>query len=101
MDMVSVSALQSNGELNKIESDSRTSYELEKVHLFKNVFFNFDTYSIGDSARKELYGIYEYLNANKELHISISGHTDVVGSKTYNIALSKKRAELVANYIMS
>lgn len=101
IDMVSVSALQSNGELKNIESDSKTSYELEKVHVFKNVLFNFDTYSVGAKAKKELFGIYEYLRVNKELHISILGHTDTIGSKTYNMALSKRRAESIANYIMS
>jgi outer membrane protein OmpA-like peptidoglycan-associated protein len=38
---------------------------------------------------------------NKDVRILISGHTDNVGSNTYNQNLSQRRAESVKNYLLT
>lgn len=45
--------------------------------------------------------IVSLLGSNKSLKVSIEGHTDNVGDKKSNLALSKKRAESVRKYLVS
>jgi OOP family OmpA-OmpF porin len=73
--------------------------ELDKTHVFKNVLFNFDKYQLLEIAKKEIQRIYTFMKGDEKLTISISGHTDSVGSEAYNQNLSKQRAKAVANYL--
>lgn len=78
---------------------SKQSFELEKTHVFSNVLFAFDKFTIKKEAQSELKRLYNHFSKNKSLTITIKGHTDSVGSKTYNQRLSSKRAAAVANYL--
>jgi len=41
------------------------------------------------------------LKENPELNVRIEGHTDSIGSDSYNQALSERRAEAVKRYLVS
>ncbi len=43
--------------------------------------------------------VVKLLKNNPEIKIEISAHTDDVGSETYNLKLSERRAESVTEYI--
>ncbi|MBT8293501.1 MAG: OmpA family protein, partial [Eudoraea sp.] len=75
-------------------------YELDKIHIFKNVLFNFDEFRLLDSAKTDVQKIYNYLDANKSLQIKVDGHTDNIGTKTYNQYLSDRRCSAVAQYLI-
>lgn len=45
--------------------------------------------------------IVEYLVSHPERSVKISGHTDNTGSEQHNLALSKRRADVVAEYLVS
>jgi outer membrane protein OmpA-like peptidoglycan-associated protein len=73
--------------------------ELNKTHVFENVLFNFDKYQLLEIAKKEIQRIHTFMKGDEKLIISISGHTDSVGSGAYNQNLSEQRAKAVANYL--
>jgi len=99
LDMVRVSP--ADGYANAVEpKDTEVIFELDKIHTFKNLLFDFDTYVLRPSAQKELKDISNYLTNNIRLKIKINGHTDGIGSKTYNKLLSKNRAKAVAQYLI-
>ena len=41
------------------------------------------------------------MKADTKLKIKISGHTDNIGNKSYNITLSRSRAKSVADYLIA
>jgi outer membrane protein OmpA-like peptidoglycan-associated protein len=43
----------------------------------------------------------DMMNANKDIKILISGHTDNVGNAAYNLDLSGKRVKSVAAYLQT
>ena len=83
------------------DSDNRDSisYTIDKTHIFKNVLFNFDKFQLLETAKQEMQRIYNYVQTDDSFQISISGHTDSIGSTIYNKSLSLKRAQAVANYL--
>ena len=46
-----------------------------------------------------LNSIADYLVSHPERAVNISGHTDTTGSEQHNLALSKRRADVVAEYL--
>ncbi len=76
------------------------TFELDKTHVFENVLFDFDDFNLLETAKKEVQRIYDYLKEDTSLLIAIEGHTDSIGSEVYNMSLSNKRAQAVANYLM-
>lgn len=75
-------------------------YALDETHIFNDVLFKFDEYLLLEAAKNELQKMYSYLQSNPDLKISISGHTDNVGTSQYNLSLSKDRCASVAGYLM-
>jgi outer membrane protein OmpA-like peptidoglycan-associated protein len=48
-----------------------------------------------------LNSIVDYLVSHPERFVKISGHTDTTGSEGHNLALSKRRADVVAEYLVN
>jgi len=61
-----------------------------------NVQFDFDKYDIKNEYKKEINEAVKFLNKYKNLQVVVEGHTDSIGTNTYNYALSQLRAEKVA-----
>jgi outer membrane protein OmpA-like peptidoglycan-associated protein len=59
------------------------------------VFFEFDRYSITEEATAVLDRVVKRLLDDPELVVTVNGHTCDIGSDAYNLALSKRRAEMV------
>ena len=62
--------------------------------ILKNIYFDFDSDQLQAKSSAELGEIARFLNQNRVL-VEISGHTDQVGSASYNQDLSERRAERV------
>ncbi len=61
--------------------------------------FNFDSYDIKTMDIPELNEFATYLNRDCSCKVAITGHTDSIGSESYNQALSEERAQEVAGYL--
>lgn len=65
-----------------------------------NIYFYFDKGKIKEESYPILDNIVEYLNANPNVKIELSAHTDCIGKDSYNLALSKKRAKACVDYVV-
>lgn len=56
------------------------------------VNFEFDSTALNERAGKRVGELAEYLRRNRNIKVTIEGHTDSIGTCQYNFALSKRRA---------
>ena len=75
-------------------------FELGEEHTFQNVLFEFDQHQLDKAAKKEVLSVYSYLEQHPEYHITVNGHTDNVGTVSYNNILSEKRSQAVARELI-
>jgi outer membrane protein OmpA-like peptidoglycan-associated protein len=66
-----------------------------------DVTFGFNQYELKTEFNELLSTVAEAINMAPELNVEVIGHTDNVGTAKYNYKLSEKRAETVANYLIS
>ncbi len=78
---------------NKIHIKMRKEIELPII------YFDFDKSNIRQDASVELNKVVKLMNDYPTMVIELSSHTDCRGSKSYNIALSNRRARSSAQYI--
>tara|TARA_Y100001968_G_scaffold333287_1_gene395182 strand:- start:1581 stop:2174 length:594 start_codon:yes stop_codon:yes gene_type:complete len=96
---------------NKIESERffdtgeidyltyRLSIQKETSNLLNIVFEN-NSSKIIESSFKEIDVLYEWMLDKKNLTIEIGGHTDNIGTNSFNMKLSQERAESVRSYLI-
>jgi outer membrane protein OmpA-like peptidoglycan-associated protein/tetratricopeptide (TPR) repeat protein len=72
-----------------------------QITVLKNIFFETASSELKPDSRTELERVAIFLNANPNVKVEISGHTDNVGDKLYNQKLSEKRAASVLNYLVA
>jgi outer membrane protein OmpA-like peptidoglycan-associated protein len=66
----------------------------------RNVLFDFDKAVLKPEARNQLAPVLQALKEQPGLRVQIAGHTDSVGSDAYNMRLSQRRAQAVADYLI-
>ncbi len=70
-----------------------------KSYTLNHVLFDFDKSELRTESYKELNSISEFLTQNPDIHILITGHTDNIGSESFNMKLSEDRAKAVFEYL--
>jgi len=68
-----------------------------KITFDSGLLFAVDKATLNDASRRELAELAVILNKYPDTHILLEGHTDATGSDEYNLELSRKRAQAVAN----
>jgi OmpA-OmpF porin, OOP family len=63
--------------------------------------FDFDKATLKPEGKKMVDEAVKVMKDKPDLHVSVEGHTDSVGSDAYNQKLSERRAKAVRDYIVS
>jgi outer membrane protein OmpA-like peptidoglycan-associated protein len=72
-----------------------------KITFSSGILFDVDKADLKDTSKAELAELSTILNKYADTNIMLAGHTDSTGSDEYNLALSRRRAQAVADYIAS
>ena len=65
-----------------------------------DVFFETDSYTIGETSREHLAANGSWLSQYPSIEILIEGHCDERNTREYNLALGERRANSVRDYLM-
>lgn len=90
-------------ELEQIEGVevTRTAEDEINVVMENDILFDFDSAALRADSRQSLRDMASVFVEYPETRIDISGHTDSVGSASYNQNLSEERAQSVTRYLTS
>lgn len=75
-------------------------YVDETVSLSTKTLFGFDKDNLRPEAQENLNALAQRLSNDSVQTVRVEGHTDFMGSEQYNQALSERRANVVANYLV-
>ena len=70
-----------------------------KITFSSGILFDVDKADLKNQSQTELAKLSVILNKYADTNILLAGHTDSTGSEDYNLGLSRRRAESVANYL--
>jgi outer membrane protein OmpA-like peptidoglycan-associated protein len=88
-------------ELRQIEgvNVTRTDDDELKVTVNNEILFDFNSAGLRSTSRDELREMASVFQKYGDTTIAVQGHTDSVGSTSYNQRLSERRASAVASYL--
>ena len=72
----------------------------QKSVLFKDILFEYDSYTIRTEDLGRLKDIGAWLNRNKAAKLTVEGHCDERGTQEYNLVLGQKRSEVVKEHLV-
>ena len=72
-----------------------------KITFDSGILFDVDRADLKYDSKSELARLSTILNKYEDTHIMLAGHTDSTGAAEYNMELSQRRANSVANYLAS
>lgn len=65
------------------------------------VYFGFDSSDLSNEDYQTLQAHAQFLMANANSHVALTGHTDERGTREYNMALGERRAKAVESFLVS
>lgn len=74
---------------------------ISKPNMVENIFYDFDKATLRPESKEALDELVQMLRDNPNISIEMSSHTDRIGSESYNVDLSKRRAKSVVDYLIS
>lgn len=72
-----------------------------KITFREGIQFEINSSQLSESSRTNLTQLAETLKKYDDTNVLIEGHTDITGSREYNMSLSEDRAESVASFLKS
>lgn len=73
---------------------------VEQTMTIRDITFEFNSARLTANAQRLMENVVSFLRADPNVHLSISGHTDNKGSDSYNLKLSRARANEVRDYLI-
>ncbi|WP_018619057.1 OmpA family protein [Spirosoma luteum] len=86
--------------LSRLSASPFANLKAGNAFVLRHVLFAQGDYTLLSESYTELDELVQALRANPSLHIEVAGHTDNVGDKRLNLALSENRAKVVASYLI-
>jgi len=74
--------------------------KVERTIILDDVLFDFDKSAIKPEAAQILDRLVAFMNENPSSKVSLSGHTDSIGTEAYNLKLSDRRWMSVRDYVV-
>src|SRR3569623_253059 len=71
------------------------------VTMKDKILFDFNSSELKASSRASLQKMADVFKKYEKTNLTVTGHTDNVGSADYNLKLSERRAKAVADYLMT
>ncbi len=81
------------------EEEERAKVAAARVFINEDIYFDFDSSELGDTAKELLFQKAKWLRSNPKASVIIEGHCDERGTNAYNIALGDSRAESAKSYL--
>lgn len=81
------------------ENAQLTYYDGKYVFDLPEVYFDLNSYKLGDKAKKGLDKVVEVMKIFPDMQVELSAHTDSRGRSEYNLTLSALRANACVEYI--
>lgn len=78
----------------------RDGCERQVVIDLEGVHFEFDKATLTPDSKSTLDAAVEILGNHPQLQVEVAGHTDAIGTESYNLDLSKRRARVVYEYLI-
>ncbi len=75
-------------------------FEKDMTMGLKNITFETNSDDLNEVSYDELERVVDMMNRNPNIKVEISAHTDDIGSDSYNLLLSDRRAKSVVTYLM-
>ena len=99
---VTINELQTK-EVEKSQKESliKIQEKLNNLLKVKNVEFVFTKAKLTKNGKKTVDDVYTILSQYKNIKIEVGGHTDSIGTRKNNKALSQNRANVVKSYLVS
>lgn len=72
----------------------------QEAFVAHNILFEFNSDELNPDSQKTLGELVEYLHKAPFTKLTVEGHTDSVGSETYNMNLSQRRADSIKKYLV-
>lgn len=69
--------------------------------VVENIFYDFDKATLRPESRSALDSLAAMMRDNPTITVELSAHTDRVGSDSYNLRLSQRRARSVVDYLIN
>ena len=69
--------------------------------ILQNIQFEYNSSALTDDSQHGIQMLTEFLQRNLDLRVELAGHTDNVGTESYNLKLSEERAETVRNALIA
>jgi outer membrane protein OmpA-like peptidoglycan-associated protein len=81
--------------------EAATALNEGKKLILQNILFDYNKARLRGSSEKELDKLATFLLEQKDIKLTVAGHTDAIGDPAYNLRLSRARAEAVVAYLVS
>ncbi len=83
------------------EKSIRIIYDTESIISLEKIYFELNSANLNEKSIEQLDELAKSLKEFPELRIVLMSHTDARGTSSYNLRLSKMRAESVKSYLVS